>query len=212
MTYYEYPTKIPQIPGKITYRACRRSAGHYVLLETGRRYMSEKQYNLVNRATIGRTIPEMPGMMYPSARYLDLFRDELPEEVVRKMNQQDENGKRSVFIWNDNEDGDENNRKADFELLLTFLVQQKAVLQAVTERRPNNVVSAFIIQGLNAVLQPLREIMQDELYACFLPPLEEPKAVGKGEDRHLEGLTNLEVFMTLDRYETAARKYKWNFS
>ena len=210
MVYFDYPVAIPEVPGKITYRPCRKGGGYYVLLETGRRYVSDKQYTLTDRATIGRTIEDMPGMMKPSKRYLEFCRNMLTAKTVRELTrlaEEDEDG----FLWNDNEDDDENNRKDDFLLLSRFLTQQKAVLQAVTERRPNDVVSSYIIQGLNAMLLPLREMMKNEPYACFLPILTEPKVTGKSEEKRLEGMTNLEVIMTLEQYETAMGRFRKQF-
>lgn len=207
MIYFDYPVTIPEIKGKITYRPCRKGGGYYVLLETGRRYVSEKQYTLVDRMTIGRTIDDQPGMMKPSKHYLEICGDKLPEELIGQLNRIPEEPQDGLIL-HDNEDDDENNTKRDFQLLSGFLEQQKYALQTAAERRPNGTVSKYIIQGLNAILVPLHELMKDEDYACFLPILTEPKEYKVKGERICEGMSYLEVYMTLERYGTAIARYR----
>ena len=49
--------------------------------------------------------------------------------------------------------------------------------QIMAHRSPHYVVNAYKMRQINKVLEPLREIMKEEVYARFLEKLEEPEMV-----------------------------------
>ena len=77
--YYDFAVPIPQVKGKITHM--KKGKLTYIQLETGRKYIPEKQYTIPVRVSIGKLDPDHPGMMYPNERYSDYFPDApMPEE------------------------------------------------------------------------------------------------------------------------------------
>ena len=77
--YYDFTVPIPQVKGKITHM--KKGKITYIQLETGRKYIPQKQYTIPVRVSIGKLDPDHPGMMYPNERYSDHFPDApMPEE------------------------------------------------------------------------------------------------------------------------------------
>ena len=73
--YYKTLVKIPDIQGKITIRK-----NIYVMYEIGRKYNSEKKYNVPDRVTIGKICKDEEGKMYPNEKFVTYFPDEeMPE-------------------------------------------------------------------------------------------------------------------------------------
>ncbi len=69
--YYKAIVDIPQIEGKIIIRS-----GIYVMYEIGRKYNSEKKYNVPERVTIGKLCKDKHGKMYPNEKYYTYFPDD----------------------------------------------------------------------------------------------------------------------------------------
>lgn len=74
--------KIPDIPGKITYRTKGNTT--YVEYEYGRVYDKERQFTIVNRKTIGKRSEADPTVMQPNENYMKFFPDvEMPDRTER---------------------------------------------------------------------------------------------------------------------------------
>lgn len=80
--YFNFLIKIPENTGKITLNT--RGETTYVEYTYGRRYLSEKQYNIPQRTTIGKQSQEDRTMMYPNQNFRKFFPEvELPLDTVR---------------------------------------------------------------------------------------------------------------------------------
>ena len=87
--YYNFLVKIPENTGRISRN--KRGETTYIEYTYGRKYISEKKYNVPKRTTIGKLSAEDPSMMYPNPNFLKYFPDaQLPD--------QDENTGRSSCI------------------------------------------------------------------------------------------------------------------
>ena len=87
--YYNFLVKIPENTGRISRN--KRGETTYIEYTYGRKYISEKKYNVPKRTTIGKLSAEEPSMMYPNPNFLKYFPDaQLPD--------QDENTGRSSCI------------------------------------------------------------------------------------------------------------------
>ena len=65
--YLNKPVRIPERPGKITYK--KHGETRYVQYETGRRYDKDLHYSHVDRVVIGVQIPGRPELMLPNENY-----------------------------------------------------------------------------------------------------------------------------------------------
>lgn len=80
--YFDFLVKIPEDTGKISLN--KRAGTTYVEYTYGRRYISEKRYNVPQRTTIGKMSQNDQTMMYPNPNFLKYFPEvELPEEKDR---------------------------------------------------------------------------------------------------------------------------------
>lgn len=76
--YLNFLVKIPNVPGKITYR--KKAETDYVYYEYDRIYDKASQKTNPKRVTIGKRSVEDPAMMLPNEKYLKYFPDEdVPE-------------------------------------------------------------------------------------------------------------------------------------
>ena len=80
--YLDTLVRVPQVPGKITFRTKGKTT--YVEYESERVYLPERHYTNVSRKTIGKISDENEGMMQPNENFLKFFPDtEMPEEKDR---------------------------------------------------------------------------------------------------------------------------------
>jgi hypothetical protein len=80
--YLDFLVKIPDAPGKITYR--QKGSAKYMEFEYDRVYDSRKKYTVVRRATCGKVSAADSTMMQPNENFLRYFPDaEIPEEKDR---------------------------------------------------------------------------------------------------------------------------------
>ena len=80
--YLDAMVKIPEVPGKITYRT--KGDTTYVEYEYGRVYDKERQFTIANRKTIGKRSEADPSVMQPNENYMKFFPDvEMPDRTER---------------------------------------------------------------------------------------------------------------------------------
>ena len=80
--YLDAMVKIPDVPGKITYRTKGNTT--YVEYEYGRVYDKERQFTIANRKTIGKRSEADPTVMQPNENYMKFFPDvEMPDRTER---------------------------------------------------------------------------------------------------------------------------------
>lgn len=80
--YLDAMVKIPDIPGKITYRTKGNTT--YVEYEYGRVYDKERQFTIANRKTIGKRSAVDLTVMQPNENYMKYFPDvEMPDRTER---------------------------------------------------------------------------------------------------------------------------------
>lgn len=80
--YLDAMVKIPDVPGKITYRTKGKTT--YVEFEYGRVYDRERQFTIANRKTIGKQSGTDLTMMQPNENYMKFFPDvEMPDRTER---------------------------------------------------------------------------------------------------------------------------------
>ena len=80
--YLDFLVKIPEVPGKITFR--KKGDATYVEFEYDRTYDPGRQFTTVKRSTIGKQSKADPSMMQPNQNFLKYFPDaQFPEEKDR---------------------------------------------------------------------------------------------------------------------------------
>ena len=80
--YLDAMVKIPDVPGKITYRTKGNTT--YVEYEYGRVYDKERQFTIANRKTIGKRSAVDLTVMQPNENYMKFFPDvEMPDRTER---------------------------------------------------------------------------------------------------------------------------------
>ena len=80
--------------------------------------------------------------------------------------------------------------------------------QIMAHRSPHYVVNAYKMRQINKVLEPLREIMKEEVYARFLEKLEEPEMVTDPDgNEKLTGLDYSDVALALTQYRGAMTRF-----
>lgn len=82
--YLDFLVKIPNAPGKITYR--RKGDTDYVYYEYDRIYDKNTRKTNPKRATIGKKSEADPTMMLPNEKYLKFFPDEDVPEMSHRVN------------------------------------------------------------------------------------------------------------------------------
>ena len=147
---------------------------------TGRRYDPDKQYNIPEWVNIGKQIPEMPGLMYPSSNYFQYYDGET-EKMNETMTDEEKAYTRYSTLYE---------RQTNFfEGLYNEFRQQ-------TRRDPEGTVSAYKVEMINEILAPLKEMMKGEEYAGYLKLIEE------------ENMRNGDVMMLLAKYKSALKEYR----
>ena len=78
--YLNTTVKIPELKTGITKKKIKGTI--YIYYEYGRKYYSDKRYNVSQCTSIGKACEDDPGMMIPNGNFLKYFPDiELPEEL-----------------------------------------------------------------------------------------------------------------------------------
>ena len=181
------PVKIPEIPGKISFK--KKDDTEYVQYLTGRKYNADRKYTEPERAIIGRRIETMPGLMYPNDNYEKYFTEEGEEDMQEQMTAEE-----TDFVWKDKTYG----------MYIPFFDAMYYEFKQQTRKRPNDRVTRCKAECLNRVLNPLKEMMKDEEYAELLRPIN-----GDGDGGE-EEMSNSDVMMILTQYKSALEKFHRN--
>ena len=190
MSYISKPVKIPDVPGKITLR--ERGDRVYVLYEIGRTYNPALQINTPQRKMIGQQIRNAPDMMLPNENYEQFFAN--GEEIM--------SNEELVKVR------DYEKIRGEYRMLNSLFEQLYYEFQIMAHRSPHYVVNAYKMRQINKVLEPLREIMKDEVYARFLEKLEEPEMVTDPDgNEKLTGLDYSDVALALTQYRGAMTRF-----
>ena len=190
MSYISKPVKIPDVPGKITLR--ERGDRVYVLYEIGRTYNPALQINTPQRKMIGQQIRNAPDMMLPNENYEQFFAN--GEEIM--------SNEELVKVR------DYEKIRGEYRMLNSLFEQLYYEFQIMAHRSPHYVVNAYKMRQINKVLDPLREIMKEEVYARFLEKLEEPEMVTDPDgNEKLTGLDYSDVALALTQYRGAMTRF-----
>ena len=190
MSYISKPVKIPDVPGKITLR--ERGDRVYVLYEIGRTYNPALQINTPQRKMIGQQIRNAPDMMLPNENYEQFFAN--GEEIMSN---------EELVKARDYE-----KIRGEYRMLNSLFEQLYYEFQIMAHRSPHYVVNAYKMRQINKVLDPLREIMKEEVYARFLEKLEEPEMVTDPDgNEKLTGLDYSDVALALTQYRGAMTRF-----
>lgn len=190
MSYISKPVKIPDVPGKITLR--ERGDRVYVLYEIGRTYNPALQINTPQRKMIGQQIRNAPDMMLPNENYEQFFAN--GEEIMSN---------EELMKVRDYE-----KIRGEYRMLNSLFEQLYYEFQIMAHRSPHYVVNAYKMRQINKVLEPLREIMKEEVYARFLEKLEEPEMVTDPDgNEKLTGLDYSDVALALTQYRGAMTRF-----
>ena len=190
MSYISKPVKIPDVPGKITLR--ERGDRVYVLYEIGRTYNPALQINTPQRKMIGQQIRNAPDMMLPNENYEQFFAN--GEEIM--------SNEELVKVR------DYEKIRGEYRMLNSLFEQLYYEFQIMAHRSPHYVVNAYKMRQINKVLEPLREIMKEEVYARFLEKLEEPEMVTDPDgNEKLTGLDYSDVALALTQYRGAMTRF-----
>jgi len=190
MSYISKPVKIPDVPGKITLR--ERGDRVYVLYEIGRTYNPALQINTPQRKMIGQQIRNAPDMMLPNENYEQFFVN--GEEIM--------SNEELVKVR------DYEKIRGEYRMLNSLFEQLYYEFQIMAHRSPHYVVNAYKMRQINKVLEPLREIMKEEVYARFLEKLEEPEMVTDPDgNEKLTGLDYSDVALALTQYRGAMTRF-----
>ena len=190
MSYISKPVKIPDVPGKITLR--ERGDRVYVLYEIGRTYNPALQINTPQRKMIGQQIRNAPDMMLPNENYEQFFAN--GEEIM--------SNEELVKVR------DYEKIRGEYRMLNSLFEQLYYEFQIMAHRSPHYVVNAYKMRQINKVLDPLREIMKEEVYARFLEKLEEPEMVTDPDgNEKLTGLEYSDVALALTQYRGAMTRF-----
>ena len=188
--FLHQPVKVPDVPGKITFK--KRNGDSYVQYETGRKYYPDRKYTLVDRSVIGVQIPARPEYMLPNENYIRLF----PKEEENMT----ENEKEMLEAFQE--------QREEGLMIRDYFEQMYYELQYQSRRHPNTVLNGFKVRKLNQMLEPLKEMMKNELGGEFLELIPEPYDE-KNEDGETVtiGMTYSDVMMILTQYRCAESEF-----
>ncbi|MCD8295785.1 MAG: transposase [Clostridia bacterium] len=85
--YFNCVVSVPDVPGKITFK--KKGGSTYVLLETDRVYLPERQYSEARRVVIGKLITTDSSSMYPNEKFEAQFPDVVLAEVLPESERSD---------------------------------------------------------------------------------------------------------------------------
>lgn len=180
------PVKIPESRGKI--RFMKKEDKEYVLFLTSRKYNKEKKYNEPEWILIGRRINKMPGLMYPNNNYEDYFKEEA-NDMEKAMTPEEK-----LYVRNNGAYG----------LYGPFFDGIYHEFKQQTRKKADEPVNRYKAESINRILAPLKEMMKEEEYACFLGLIEtEAEKAG-------DGMSYSDVMLLLTQYKTALGKYHRN--
>ena len=145
---------------------------NYVIYEIGRKYDPEKQYTVPERVQIGIQIPAEPEMMLPNENYLKHFYNEMGNPY------EEETGLTGEY---------ETERRKRYILRELFLSTFHEILN-LSRREPDEVVNTEKVERLNQLLEPLKEMLQNEEYVELLEVIPLPEATD-GKEK-MKGLTS----------------------
>ena len=175
--------KVPDVPGKIVIN--KRATGNYVLYENGRRYDKQKKYNVPDRTMIGIQIPSRPEYMVPNENYFRLF----PK------------GDQNMSEYEQNKMDEYKKERDEAFMIRDFFEQMFYEFQFHSRKQPNTVLNEFKVRELNAILEPMKDMMQDEPGARFLQLIPIPtEEESEGGGTVLCGMTYSDVMMVLTKY------------
>ncbi len=191
MAYSNTPVKIPNVPGKITYR--KRTDRVYVLYEIGRVYNSARKTTTAQRKMIGLQIRNAPTLMLPNENYEKFF-----ENGVEKMTAKERKTAQDYEAV-----------RSEYKILNSLFDQMYFEFQIQAHRSPHRVVNTFKIRRINKILEPLQRLMADEPYAGYLELPEEPQTVcgEEGEEDKLVGLDYSDVALLLTQFKGAMTRF-----
>ena len=191
MAYSNTPVKIPNVPGKITYR--KRTDRVYVLYEIGRVYNSARKTTTAQRKMIGLQIRNAPTLMLPNDNYEKFF-----ENGVEKMTAKERKTAQDYEAV-----------RSEYKILNSLFDQMYFEFQIQAHRSPHRAVNTFKIRRINKILEPLQRLMADEPYAGYLELPEEPQTIsgGEGEEDKLVGLDYSDVALLLTQFKGAMTRF-----
>ena len=177
------PVKIPDIPGKISFK--RKGDTEYVQYLTGYTYKAEKSKPEAERVLIGKRSKEMPGLMFPNDHYYQYFKED--GSVVETMTAEEVQYARNNGIY---------------EMYSPFFDGLYYEIKQQTRKNPHEPVNPYKAEIINKVLQPLLEMMRDEVYVHLLG------IIRTKEDGEEKGMNYGDVMLLLTHYKSALTKYR----
>ena len=173
------PVKIPKVPGKILIQ--KRGNVQYVLMETGRKYDPEKQYNTPERKVIGVLMEDRPDMMLPNENFYASFPDAM-------------NGPEP-------KEADYGKSRDTQQRIRDYFDQVYFEFMALSRKMPELKINANKARRINQVLRPMMDILQEDDGAELLEFL--PEEVAKEEDR----MSYSDAGLLLTLWKTAVNRH-----
>ena len=182
------PVKIPNIPGRISFR--KNGVREYVSYLADRKYNQEKKYSEPERIIIGRKIKDMPSLMYPNDNYDELFGAGKTDAEDEEMTMEED-----MYIRNNGVYG----------MYIPFFEGLYHEFKQQMRRKADEPVNPYKAESINKVLRPLQEMMKDEEYSEFLGLIETRKEGEKETE-----MSYSDVMILLTQYKSALGKYHRN--
>ena len=184
-----YLDKAVMIPKRKGISFKNKGDTNYVIYEIGRKYDPEKQYTVPERVQIGIQIPAEPEMMLPNENYLKHFYNEMGNPY------KEETGPTGEY---------ETERRKRYILRELFLSTFHEILN-LSRRKPDEVVNTEKVERLNQLLEPLKEMLQDEEYAELLEVIPLPETID-GKEK-MKGLTYSDLAIILNHYKNLMNRF-----
>ncbi len=190
MGYGNLPVRIPDVPGKITFR--NGSDSTYVSYETGRDYHADRGNTTPQRVIIGQQIRTAPGFMLPNENYEKYF----AEEAKNMTNPEADIADLYASV------------RSEFRMLQILFDQLFYEFQTQSHRNPAEIVNKYKVEMINNVLDPFLKLMKGKPYAAFLKRIDEPQTVTREDGTETTtGLNNSDVSLMLTQYKGAITKF-----
>ena len=177
------PVKIPEIPGKISFK--KKDETEYIQYLTERKYNADRKYTEPQRIVIGRRSESMPGMMYPNDNYEKYILEKEERTMEESMTPEEEAFARNNKIYG---------------MYYPFFDALYHEFRQQTRKKPEERLNLYKAENLNRVLTPLKEMMKNEEYAELLGLIDIAKD-GKAE------MSYSDVMILLTQYKSALTKY-----
>lgn len=101
-----------------------------------------------------------------------------------------------------------NGEREQGKMLRGFFEQMFYEFQALSRKKPNSVVNRYKVERINRVLKPLKEMMKEEEYACFLETIEEPEETENPDGTvTLKGRTYSDVALMMTQFKSALNRW-----